>query len=318
MKRVENVLIDLKSNNYRELILKQMDSTQLIFSITENGKPLFLENVNANLIFTKPNGRVVIQDSEISIIENRIKIDLIPDCVRDYGKGIIEVELKENNEVVSTFQLICKIEKTGKDFTPSSNNDNYYEKVEKILEELQQKLENGEFNGLTAYQVAVNLGFTGTEDEWINSLKAKSPVKGKDYFTNEDILAIINELKESEEFNEILNKYETRTIMLESEVFAKEKIKSESNTLTLEDTEEGLNIDVNEIESNKMEQEILEGYNKFKNYSYNNDSVTDAVTDAGITVTLQENGKVLVNGTSTQDVWFEIMYALQSRNFYAI
>ncbi len=171
MKRVENVLIDLKSNNYRELILKQMDSTQLIFFITENGKNLSLENVDANLIFTKPNGRVVIQDSEISIIENRIKIDLIPDCVRDYGKGIIEVELKENNEVVSTFQLICKIEKTGKDFTPSSNNDNYYEKIEKILNELQTQKDNGDFNGLSAYEEAVSLGFKGTKEEWLISLK---------------------------------------------------------------------------------------------------------------------------------------------------
>lgn len=100
---------------------------------------------------------------------------------------------------------------------------------------------------------------------------------------------------------------------LEQEVFEKANIKSESNTMILEDTEEGLNIAVNEIESNKMEQETREGYNKFKNYSYNNDSVTDA----GITVTLQENGKVLLNGTSTQDVWFELMYALKSRNFNA-
>lgn len=105
-----------------------------------------------------------------------------------------------------------------------------------------------------------------------------------------------------------------RISTLEQEVFSKEKIKSESNTLTLEDTEEGLNIAVNEIESNKMEQETREGYNKFKNYSYND----EFITYSGITVKLQENGKVLVNGTSTQDVWFEIMYALQSRNFYAI
>lgn len=100
---------------------------------------------------------------------------------------------------------------------------------------------------------------------------------------------------------------------LEQEVFEKEKIKSESNTMILEDTEEGLNIAVNEIESNKMEQETREGYNKFKNYSYNNESVIDS----GTTVTLQKNGKILINGTSTQDTWFEIMYALKSRNFNA-
>lgn len=44
--------------------------------------------------------------------------------------------------------------------------------------------------GDSAYQIAVKEGFSGTEAEWITSLKGKdgyTPVKGTDYFTTEDI-----------------------------------------------------------------------------------------------------------------------------------
>lgn len=173
MKRVEKILIDLKSINYRELILKQMDSTQLIFSIFDNGQAMDLEGVSANLIFTKPNRTVVIQSIDVDENANAVVADLNANCVRDFGTAKIEVELRKDEDIFSSFQLICRIERTGKDLTPSGDNDNYYEKAEKILNELQQKVNNGDFNGLTAYEEALNLGFIGTKEEWLASLKGE-------------------------------------------------------------------------------------------------------------------------------------------------
>lgn len=43
--------------------------------------------------------------------------------------------------------------------------------------------------GYSAYEVALMNGFKGTEEEWLKSLKGdpgKPPVKGTDYFTDED------------------------------------------------------------------------------------------------------------------------------------
>lgn len=105
----------------------------------------------------------------------------------------------------------------------------------------------------------------------------------------------------------------TRTRMLEDMLIHKEKIKTEDSSLKVENTTEGLRASITCIESNKLEQESREGYNYLRNYSYNNDSITDS----RITVTLQKNGKVLINGTSTKENWFEIMYALGVRNFNA-
>ena len=45
-------------------------------------------------------------------------------------------------------------------------------------------------NGESAYNIAVKNGFVGTEQEWLDSLKGDSPVKGIDYWTETDIAEI--------------------------------------------------------------------------------------------------------------------------------
>ncbi len=61
---------------------------------------------------------------------------------------------------------------------------------------------SGGGNGLSAYEIALKNGFEGTEQEWLNSLHGKdgnpgySPVRGTDYWTEEDkneIKSYINE-----------------------------------------------------------------------------------------------------------------------------
>lgn len=61
-------------------------------------------------------------------------------------------------------------------------------------------------NGLSAYDIAKNSGFIGTEEDWLESLKGergekgqngadgKTPVKGIDYFTETDIAEITNKV----------------------------------------------------------------------------------------------------------------------------
>lgn len=76
-------------------------------------------------------------------------------------------------------------------------------------ETFQQKFNNGELkgqNGLSAYEIAKNGGFIGTEEDWLKSLKGeqgekgqdgKTPVKGVDYFTAEDKLEFTAEVTEN-------------------------------------------------------------------------------------------------------------------------
>lgn len=48
--------------------------------------------------------------------------------------------------------------------------------------------------GKSAYESAVMNGFVGSEVEWLASLVGPKPEKGKDYFTQEDIQAIVKEI----------------------------------------------------------------------------------------------------------------------------
>lgn len=41
-------------------------------------------------------------------------------------------------------------------------------------------------NGLSAYEIALKNGFEGTEQEWLDSLRGYTPIKGVDYWTEED------------------------------------------------------------------------------------------------------------------------------------
>jgi hypothetical protein len=44
--------------------------------------------------------------------------------------------------------------------------------------------------GESAYEIAVRNGFEGTEEEWLESLKGYTPVRGVDYWTEEDMAEI--------------------------------------------------------------------------------------------------------------------------------
>ena len=46
-----------------------------------------------------------------------------------------------------------------------------YDDLMSLKNEIEKKLQNGEFNGESAYEIAVRLGFKGTEQEWIDSLR---------------------------------------------------------------------------------------------------------------------------------------------------
>ena len=48
-----------------------------------------------------------------------------------------------------------------------------------------------------AYKIAVQHGFKGTIEEWLDSLNGYTPIRGVDYWTEEDIAAIIAELDEN-------------------------------------------------------------------------------------------------------------------------
>lgn len=138
MKRIENLTIDVKNNEYNEIKLKQMDTTRLIIKLLDDSQPISLVGHTANVIFTKPTGQIIIQDAIIDQ-EQKVIVDLLEDCLMSYGKAKMEVELKKSTEVLSSFQIIIQIEKTSKENITPDNTPNYVESMEKAVKQLQEQ-----------------------------------------------------------------------------------------------------------------------------------------------------------------------------------
>lgn len=138
MKRIENLTIDVKNNEYNEIKLKQMDTTRLIIKLLDNSQPISLVGHTANVIFTKPTGQIIIQDAIIDQ-EQKVIVDLLEDCLMSYGKAKMEVELKKSTEVLSSFQIIIQIEKTSKENITPENTPNYVESMQKAVNQLQEQ-----------------------------------------------------------------------------------------------------------------------------------------------------------------------------------
>lgn len=142
MKRIINKNIDLMNKEFSEIYLKQFDTTRLIFRIVDNNQEIDLSNLKAEIVFTKPNKMIVIQNAVIDKNNKVIIADLLEDCVRNYGNSKIEVELKEETEVVSSFQINAKIEKSSKENIKSDNTPNYIEEMENTVKDLNNKGNN--------------------------------------------------------------------------------------------------------------------------------------------------------------------------------
>lgn len=137
MKRSEEITIDLKVKDYSTLRLKQLDTTQISFKVLDNSVAVDLTDVTAEVVFTKPDGTIVIQDAEIDTENSLVVVDLLTDCLRQYGSAKIEVDLKETvdseTESFSSFYIDVYIEQTSKENVASSEAELYIEKIEAIL-----------------------------------------------------------------------------------------------------------------------------------------------------------------------------------------
>lgn len=144
MKRKIELTIDIKVKQYNSLILKQMDTTEISCKILDEGISVDLSSLTADIIFTKPDEKIVIQSSNIEISSNTIKMVLLEDCLRQSGNAKMEIELKKSNEVLSSFYIPIKIEATSKENIHSDNTPNYIESLEDAIQQelIRQQNEN--------------------------------------------------------------------------------------------------------------------------------------------------------------------------------
>ena len=143
MKRIENIIIDVKKCEYDEIKLKQLDTTKLIFKMLDNGQAIDLTECTADIVFTKPDEKIIIQNATINASEHTVTIDLKDQCLSRYGRAKIEVELKKDGEVLSSFQQYIRIEKSSKGNAEAQpENIEYIEDIEREMKKMQENWKN--------------------------------------------------------------------------------------------------------------------------------------------------------------------------------
>ena len=142
MKRKIEIIVDLKVQEYSNIKLKQFDDTQIIFKVVDDGISFSLEGLQASLVFEKPDSTIVYQECVIE--EDKIKADLLKNCLRQNGNAKIELQLSNDTEMVSTFQIPIIIAKSAKENVESDNTPNYIEILEDAIIEEQIRQQNEE------------------------------------------------------------------------------------------------------------------------------------------------------------------------------
>lgn len=137
MKRELEITVDLKVQQYSPIKLKQFDSTRIKFKVINDATIISLSKLTSYLIFEKPDGRIVYQNCTIE--EDIIVADLLQDCLRENGKASIELQIFEDEDIVSTFKIPVSIEASAKEHIESDNTPNYIEILEGAMAEEKQR-----------------------------------------------------------------------------------------------------------------------------------------------------------------------------------
>lgn len=161
--------------------LKQSDTArEFQISLTENGRPYVItEGCYAVFTAKKSDGTKLYH--ECIIDGNVIRYTTQPQTTSAVGEAFCEIQLYGANDalLISPSFIMLVHEKIFKDGDiPDSNNDfsalvNIYERTNALYNDVCQKLESGELRGAdgkSAYEIAKDNGFEGTEAEWLESL----------------------------------------------------------------------------------------------------------------------------------------------------
>lgn len=161
------------------------------FKPLNGGFPVDLsEATSAAYISTKSDGKIIGDACEIK--DNKIHLQLSLQMTTAEGKLKGHIEVNFPNGVLKFY---------GVNFNVFSSEESA--KIESADEFTM--LEKAIAQAKNAYQIAIENGFTGTETEWLASLKGDkgdkgdrgyTPVKGTDYFTAGDIDTIVNTIFE--------------------------------------------------------------------------------------------------------------------------
>ena len=142
MKFPKKVDIDVSKDLYNPIQVKQSDNARyLLFRILDNGVPFDLTGKTVRFFGKKPDGKEIYNDMTItSATKGECELRLTSGALSTLGILQLEIEIKENEDVLTTFLLDVDIKKSLRS-SSSIQSSNEYTVIEKIIETMKEWIE---------------------------------------------------------------------------------------------------------------------------------------------------------------------------------
>ena len=142
MKFHKKVDIDVNKDLYNPIQVKQSDNARyLLFRILDNGVPFDLTGKTVMFFGKKPDGKEIYNDMTItSATKGECELRLTSGALSTPGILQLEIEIKENEDVLTTFLLDVDIKKSLRS-SSSIQSSNEYTVIEKIIETMKEWIE---------------------------------------------------------------------------------------------------------------------------------------------------------------------------------
>lgn len=173
--------------------------------VTKNGKRISIKDIkneysvaSPDLVITQYDSGIEIHfvdDIEITEVQCAVQgqsavrklpsteknVFKLPNALTELGKQLLVYVMFIGEDFsITEKRVIIKIKEreVAEDVVSKEDEPDFREEIQKIMtdtkaiaEDVQERADNGDFNGKSAYEIAVEGGFEGTEEEWIESLK---------------------------------------------------------------------------------------------------------------------------------------------------
>ena len=152
MKYLSEVKADLSKSLHNNIQVKQSDNARyLLFRILDNGVPFSLENKTVRCFGKKPDGKEIYNDMSITnATKGECELRLTSGALSAPGILQLEIEIKENEDILSTFLLDVDVKRSlrsnssiesSNEFTALENGITKLDEWEKYFEEESGKIE---------------------------------------------------------------------------------------------------------------------------------------------------------------------------------
>ena len=161
MKYLREVKADLSKSLHNNIQVKQSDNARyLLFRILDNGVPFDLSNKTVRVFGKKADGKEIYNDMSVTnATKGECELRLTSGALSDPGILQIEIEIKENEDILSTFLLDVDVKRSirsnssiesSNEFTALENGiikldewDKYFKETSGAIEEKYTERLNG-------------------------------------------------------------------------------------------------------------------------------------------------------------------------------